>query len=263
MPAETDRHERTLMCWPTAERPRRSGTTSSTPRGRCTPRSRRDRGHEPVTMVAAPSDADGACATCGPDVEVRALPIDDASMRDSGPIIVRAPDATRHAVHFRFNAWGEKYAPYDQDAAIGARVAAALGLPVYDAPLVLEGGSIAVDGAGILVTTERCLLNENRNPGMSKAEIEAALRHWLGVDRIVWLATGSPRTPKRTGTSTTSWPSSDRLACCCRVAPILTTPTMPTQPTTRRAARGRSRGRRDRRRCRTPRCPVWRARCRT
>jgi len=124
------------------------------------------------------------------DVEVRALPIDDAWMRDSGPIIVRAPDTTRHAVHFGFNAWGEKYAPYDQDAAIGARVARALGLPVYDAPFVLEGGSIAVDGAGILVTTERCLLNENRNPGMSKAEIEDALRHWLGVDRIVWLRDG-------------------------------------------------------------------------
>ena len=76
-------------------------------------------------MVAAPSDAEGAVAACGPDVEVRALPIDDAWMRDSGPIIVRAPDATRHAVHFRFNVWGEKYAPYDQDAAIGARVARA------------------------------------------------------------------------------------------------------------------------------------------
>ena len=83
-------------------------------------------------MVAAPSDADGAAAACGPDVEVVArCRIDDSWMRDSGPIIVRArrrPPA--HAVHFRFNAWGEKYTPYDQDAAIGARVAAHLGLPV-------------------------------------------------------------------------------------------------------------------------------------
>ena len=93
-------------------------------------------------------------------------------------------------MHFRFNVWGEKYAPYDRDATIGARIADRLGLPVTEVPLVLEGGSIALDGAGTLVTTERCLLNPNRNPGMTRAEIERVLGAALGVDRVVWLADG-------------------------------------------------------------------------
>ena len=117
-----------------------------------------------------------------------ALPIDDSWMRDTGPIVVVADDGSRHALHFRFNAWGEKWSPWDADAAVGAAIATHLGLPVHEVPMVLEGGSIAVDGAGLLVTTERCLLNPNRNPDMTRAEIEHTLQASFGVDRIVWLA---------------------------------------------------------------------------
>jgi agmatine deiminase len=123
-------------------------------------------------------------------VDVVALPIDDSWMRDTGPIVVLADDGLRHALHFRFNAWGEKWSPWDKDAAVGGAIAAHLGLPVREVPMVLEGGSIATDGAGLLVTTERCLLNKNRNPELSKAEIEATLQRNLGVERIVWLADG-------------------------------------------------------------------------
>ncbi len=160
-------------------------------------RTRRTRGcrapvaaHEPVTMVAAPDDATAAAAACGPSVEIFVARIDDSWIRDSGPIIVYAADGRREAVHFRFNAWGEKYTPYADDATIGARVAERLGLSVTEVPLVLEGGSIAFDGAGTVVTTERCLLNPNRNPGVTRVEIEAVLRAALGVDRFVWLADG-------------------------------------------------------------------------
>ena len=147
--------------------------------------------HEPVTMVAAPDDAAGAAAACAmPRCRCpRAADRRRVDARHRSDRRART-DGARHAVHFRFNAWGEKYTPYEQDADVGARIARALGLPVHEAPLVLEGGSIAVDGAGTLVTTERCLLNENRNPGTDQPEIEAALRHWLGVDRVVWLADG-------------------------------------------------------------------------
>jgi agmatine deiminase len=144
--------------------------------------------YEPVMMIAAPPDAEAAVTECGTTVEVVALPIDDSWIRDSGPIVVVADDGSRHALHFRFNAWGEKWSPWDDDAAVGALVGARLGLPVHEVPMVLEGGSIAVDGTGTLVTTERCLLNPNRNPQMSKAEIEHTLRASFGVDRIVWLA---------------------------------------------------------------------------
>ena len=146
--------------------------------------------YEPVTMVADPADAEIAEAQCGPGVDVVALPLDDSWMRDIGPIVVTADDGLRHALHFRFNAWGEKWPTWDRDAAVGSAVAAHLGLPVHEVPMVLEGGSIAVDGAGVLVTTERCLLNKNRNPELSRAAIESALANHLGADTIVWLADG-------------------------------------------------------------------------
>ena len=191
MPAETAPHERTLMAWPTQaraatlwhdvfEQARRDYATVAQAIAR----------FEPVTLVADPDDEDSARALAGDAVDVVALAIDDSWLRDSGPIVLRTPDGARHAVQFRFNAWGEKYQPFAADATIGTRLAATLGLQVHDAPLVLEGGSIAVDGAGTLVTTERCLLHPNRNPDWSRAQIEDALRTWLGVDRIVWLADG-------------------------------------------------------------------------
>lgn len=144
-------------------------------------------GYEPVTVVARPDDVASATALVGDEVEIVALPIDDAWMRDDGPVVVRAPDGVLHAVHFRFNAWGDKQ-EHAADAAVGGAVARHLGLPVHDAPMVLEGGSIAIDGRGALVTTERCLLNPNRNPGYSRADIEGVLHSFLGVERFVWLA---------------------------------------------------------------------------
>jgi agmatine deiminase len=143
--------------------------------------------HEPVTLVVRPDDLASATEHAGDATDVVALEIDDAWIRDDGPIVVRTPDGNRLAVHFRFNAWGDKQI-HDADAVVGAAVARHLGLPVEEAPLVLEGGSIAVDGRGTLVTTERCLLNPNRNPSCSRIDIERALQTFLGVERIVWLA---------------------------------------------------------------------------
>jgi agmatine deiminase len=191
MPAETDRHERTLMAWPTvamAEIGLWGDAGLEGARAVYAEIARVIAPREPITVVAAPADASHAAACCGPGVDVVPLPIDDSWMRDSGPIIVTADGGTPYALHFRFNAWGEKWSPWDDDAAVGSAIAAHLGFPVREVPMVLEGGSIAVDGAGLLVTTERCLLNKNRNPELSRAEIEHTLRSTLGVDRIVWLA---------------------------------------------------------------------------
>jgi len=191
MPAETARHERTLMAWPTVGVAAMGLWGDAGLVGARTVYAEIARTiatYEPVTMVAAPADAEAAARECGSTIEVVALPIDDSWIRDSGPIVVVAADGSRHALHFRFNAWGEKWAPWDDDAAVGALVAARLGLPVHEIPMVLEGGSIAIDGAGTLVTTERCLLNPNRNPELSRAEIEHTLRASFGVERIVWLA---------------------------------------------------------------------------
>jgi len=96
----------------------------------------------------------------------------------------------RVGVDFGFNAWGEKFHPYDADAAYAERVLEHLGDERAAAPLILEGGSIAVDGEGTLLTTEQCLLHPSRNPGLGREEIEAALREWLGAERVVWLGQG-------------------------------------------------------------------------
>ncbi len=85
---------------------------------------------------------------------------------------------------------GEKFLPWDHDAAVGGLIAAALGDPVVSAPMVLEGGSIAGDGAGDLLTTEQCLLNPNRNPDLSRDQVESSLSRYLGVERIIWLGQG-------------------------------------------------------------------------
>jgi agmatine deiminase len=193
MPAETDRHERTLIAWPTvamAEIGLWGDAGLAGAREVYAEIARAIAAHEPVTMVVAPSDAGTVEPLCGPGIDVVALPIDDSWIRDTGPIVVTAADGSRYAKHFRFNAWGEKWAPWDADAAVGAEIATHFGLPVHEVPIVLEGGSIAVDGAGLLVTTERCLLNRNRNPQMERAAIEATLTKHLGADRIVWLADG-------------------------------------------------------------------------
>jgi len=190
MPAETDRHARTLMAWPTAAMAEiglwgDAGVDGA--RRVYAEIARAIASYEPLTMIAAPGDAGGAARGCGSDVEVVPIPIDDSWLRDTGPIVVVDGDGARHALHFGFNAWGEKWSPWDDDAAVGARIADHLGLPVHEVPMVLEGGSIAVDGAGTLVTTERCLLNPNRNPTLTRADIEHRLECALGIDRVVWL----------------------------------------------------------------------------
>jgi agmatine deiminase len=146
---------------------------------------------EPVTMIANPgADAAQARAACGESVEVVELPLDDSWLRDCGPIYTYGEDGQRIAVHFRFNAWGEKFPPWDRDAAVGGLIAKRLGDQVLEASMVLEGGSIVSDGAGTLLSTEECLLHPNRNPSLTREQIEDALRRYLGAQRIVWLGRG-------------------------------------------------------------------------
>jgi agmatine deiminase len=142
-------------------------------------------------MAARPEDAQRARSACAEAVDIFEVPLDDSWSRDSGPIFITDGAGERAGVDFGFNAWGGKFHPYADDAAFGARVLAHLGIERVDATdFVLEGGSIAVDGTGTLVTTEQCLLHPSRNPRLSREEIEARLRERLGVERIVWLGLG-------------------------------------------------------------------------
>jgi agmatine deiminase len=191
MPSEREPHERTLMAFPTASRRDQLwGELLDDARSVYADIASTLAGFEPVTMVVDPDDEHAARRHCSAAVDLLVLPIDDAWMRDSGPVVLCAASGDRVAVHFRFNAWGRKYHPFERDAAVGRELAAALALPCYEAPFVLEGGAIAIDGGGTLVATERSVLHPNRNPGCSQAEMERALQNWLGVRRVVWLADG-------------------------------------------------------------------------
>src|SRR5256712_6999068 len=126
-------------------------------------------------------------------VHFHTFPASEPWCRDHGPIFVSREYQGQHeraVVDWAYNAWGGKYPPYDLDDAVPERVAEFRGLPLFRPGIVMEGGSIEVNGRGTLLTTEACLLNPNRNPNLSKSEIEQYLRDYLGVTHILWLGEG-------------------------------------------------------------------------
>jgi agmatine deiminase len=119
------------------------------------------------------------------------VPTNEPWCRDHGPIfLTRDVDPKLAIVDWDYNAWGNKYPPFDLDEVVPTRVAEIFVLPVFYPRMILEGGAIEVNGAGALLTTESCLLNPNRNPNLSRDEIEQRLRDFLGVHEIFWLGSG-------------------------------------------------------------------------
>jgi agmatine deiminase len=190
MPAEWAEHEACLMAWPTRTRTELWGKAYQEAQAEYANVARAISRFEPVIMVAMPGQGGEARQACGTDgITVIELPIDDSWLRDSGPIFVTG-DGDRRGVDFRFNSWGEKYLPYDKDSEITQRLLDHLSVGRIPSGMVLEGGSISVDGEGTLITTEQCLLHPNRNPGMTKDQIEAELKDKLGVTTVIWLPYG-------------------------------------------------------------------------
>ncbi len=186
VPGEFSPHQRTLICWPTrrdlygaylGEAKRAHGALARTISG-----------FEPVTMIAGPADADEARRMCGDGVEVVAIPIDDSWVRDSGPIYAIEGGALV-AQDWIFNGWGKKFRPFDDDARLASRWASHAGHVSRSIDMVLEGGSITVDGS-VVVTTEQCLLNPNRNPHLDRAAIEERLCAEFDAREVVWLPHG-------------------------------------------------------------------------
>ncbi len=114
----------------------------------------------------------------------------DAWCRDHGPCFLVSAQGNKIVVDWDYNAWGGKYPPYNLDNAIPGKVASALGLDLIKPGVVLEGGSIDSNGQGTVLTTSSCLLNPNRNPGMSREKMELKLKDNLGVDQVLWLSHG-------------------------------------------------------------------------
>jgi len=187
LPARFVTHARTLLSWPC--RKDVFGPLMQAAKEEWAAVARAIVRFEPVTVVSRPEDASDARALCGSGVDLLALPLDDSWIRDNGPIFVGNEREGVAAVGFGFDGWNEQFVPYDADALVPERVAAAWGTRFYQAPFVLEGGAFNTDGEGTLLTTEQCLLH-NRNLGMGRRDYEEALREWLGIEKVIWLPFG-------------------------------------------------------------------------
>ena len=149
---------------------------------------------EPVTVGVSQRQYANARGVLAPAVRVVEISNDDSWMRDCGATFVVDGRGTVRGVNWMFNAWGGLsdglYFPWDLDDLVAVKMLEIERVDRYDAPLVLEGGSIHVDGEGTLFTTEQCLLNPNRNPDLSRADIEELLGEYLGIRKVIWLGQG-------------------------------------------------------------------------
>lgn len=185
MPDEGEPHKRTWMAF---------GASATIWGSRLLPVARANLGliartiaqFEPVTMLVRSNEQVLAGSACGPEVDLLVCPMDDLWMRDTGPVFVKDARGVRSGVNFNFNGWGGKQV-FGRDRLVAAAVTKAAGVPLTATSLVLEGGGIEVDGLGTAIITESCVLNRNRNPGLTKAAAEAQLKTLLGLKTIIWL----------------------------------------------------------------------------
>jgi len=192
MPAEYEPHDGCWMLWP--ERPDNWRNGAKPAQAAFVAVASAIATGEPVTVGVSAGQFENARARLPPAVRVVELSSNDAWMRDCGPTFVIDRSGRRRGVQWSFNAWGGLdaglYFPWDLDAAVAQKVLEIEGAERYRAPFVLEGGAIHVDGEGTCLTTEECLLNPNRNGGMSRADVEEMLRRYLGIETVIWLGKG-------------------------------------------------------------------------
>ncbi len=187
MPAEWMPHRRTWMAWPCRREAWDGPEGLKRAKNAYAAVAKAISRFENVVMAARPDEAEEAGKISG--CEIFEVALDDSWARDTGPTFVTGASG-KVAVQWRFNAWGGKYQPYERDAVFAAKVAQKAGVPVRHAPIFCEGGAIHSDGQGTFLTTEQCLLNPNRNPGLCKEGAESILREFAGAKRVIWLGEG-------------------------------------------------------------------------
>jgi agmatine deiminase len=192
MPAEWEPHAGCWMLWPERSDNWRNGAKPAQHAFAAVARAISL--GEPVTVCVSPAQYNAARDQLVPEIRVVEMTSNDSWIRDCGPTFVINREGKIRGVDWRFNAWGGVrdglYFPWDQDDLVGEKVLEMERNDRYVPDLVMEGGSFDVDGMGTVLVTEQCLLNTNRNPEKSKAQIEAYLRDYLGVDKVLWLGLG-------------------------------------------------------------------------
>jgi agmatine deiminase len=192
MPAEFEPHAGTWMLWP--ERPDNWRNSAAPAQQTFVAVARAISRFEPVTVGVSPAFYESARALLPESIRVVEMTHDDCWARDVAPTCVVDEAGEVRGIDWRFNAWGGLdgglYSPWDQDDLVARKVLEIEGLDRYAADIVNEGGAIHVDGAGTALVTEECLLNRNRNPRLTRAQIESKLRAFLGVSTVVWLGKG-------------------------------------------------------------------------
>jgi agmatine deiminase len=193
MPAEWEPQDRCYMVWP--ERPDNWRMHAGPAQAAFTAVAEAVAQSEPVTLLASAGQWERARAATSSSITVVEMTTDDAWARDTGPtFVVNRTRGERRGVDWIFNAWGGLdgglYDPWANDDLVAAKVCELDGVARYRAPLVLEGGAIHVDGQGTCITTEECLLNPNRNPDLTRKEIEALLGAYLGIEKVIWVPRG-------------------------------------------------------------------------
>ena len=192
MPGEFEPHDGCWMAWP--ERPDNWRLGAGPAQEAFATVAEAIAASEQVTMVVSDVQFERCRALLSPAVRVVEASTDDAWLRDTGPTFLVDGAGGRRGIDWRFNAWGGKhgglYASWERDDRLAAKVLEVEGADRYRAPIVLEGGSVHVDGEGTVLTTEECLLNPNRNPELSRPQIERALCDHLGAEKVVWLGRG-------------------------------------------------------------------------
>lgn len=192
MPAEFEPHRGCWMLWPERGDTWRLGAKPA--QANFVKVAEAISGFEPVTVGVSHRQWENARAVLPDNVRVVEISSNDAWMRDVGPTFVIDDRGARRGIDWQFNAWGGLddglYFPWSQDSLVARKVLEVEGADRYRAPLVMEGGSFHVDGQGTLITTRECLLNPNRNPRMTRQQIEACLQDYLNVQKVIWLDKG-------------------------------------------------------------------------
>ena len=184
MPAEWEPHERCWMQWP--DRDDFIWDDIGNTQTAFAQVAQAVRRFEPLTMIVSPGSLQIAQGLCGDDIDYLVMDLDDSWARDSGPNFVKKGSELAASI-YHFAAWGGKYPHFRNDAAVGHRLSEHLDVATFTSNVFMEGGGINVDGEGTILTSETCILNENRNPGLTKAEAEKILCDSLGGEKVIWV----------------------------------------------------------------------------